>query len=46
MSATERWVVRCDDYTSPTLYKTREAAQAAIARITECRKPHTVEPKR
>lgn len=42
----ERWVVRCEDYTSPTVHKTREAAERALERITECHLPHTVEPKR
>lgn len=36
-----RFVFRCEDWTSQP-YKTREAAQAAAERITECKHRHEV----
>lgn len=46
MSATaERWIVRCPDYTVPTVYKTQADAERAAERIAlagQCRLPHEV----
>lgn len=39
----ERWIVRCDDYTKPTTYKTEADARRAIEALEElghCKLPH------
>lgn len=41
--APARFQVVCDDYRCPTLHKTREAAERAAERITDCPRVHRVE---
>lgn len=41
----ERWIVRCPDYTVPTVYKSEADAQKAAERIEQaghCRNQHEV----
>lgn len=38
-----RFQVVCDDYRCPTIHKSREAAERAAERITDCPLPHRVE---
>jgi len=43
MSPAPAFRVVCDDYRCPTTYRTREAAERAAERITDCPLRHRVE---